>query len=122
MLEQFVFDECYTLLDNTAEFWPKMQQLGKLVERGVQMVYLTATLPPHAEPEFMNIMRIKADDVHIFWSLISHLNIMYSVVKYKEDEFRRGDITAVCRLVEQKLEEYTAPAKIIIYSSSIVTT
>ncbi|KAH6667454.1 hypothetical protein B0J14DRAFT_602311 [Halenospora varia] len=41
-----------------------MRQLGKLVERGVQMVYLTATLPPHAEPEFMNIMKIRAEDVH----------------------------------------------------------
>jgi superfamily II DNA helicase RecQ len=44
------------------------------------------------------------------------------VVEYEEDEFRRGDIATVCRLMEQKLEEYAAPAKIIIYSSSIVTT
>jgi hypothetical protein len=43
------------------------------------------------------------------------------VVKYKEDEFRRGDIIAAYRLVEQKLKEYAAPAKIIIYSSSIIT-
>ena len=49
-------------------------------------------------------------------------NIVYSVVKYEEDEFRRGDIIAVYRLVEEKLEEYPALAKIIIYSSSIVTT
>jgi hypothetical protein len=47
---------------------------------------------------------------------------MYSVVEYKEEEFRIGDITAVYRLVEEKLEEYPASAKIIIYSSSIVTT
>jgi superfamily II DNA helicase RecQ len=86
------------------------------------MVYLTATLPPHAEPEFMNIMRIKADDVHMFRSATSRPNIAYSVVEYEEDEFERGDIAAVCRLVDDKLEEYPAPAKIIIYSSSIVTT
>ena len=70
----------------------------------------------------MNIIRIKGDDIYIFWSLTSHLNIMYSVVKYEEDEFRRGDIIAVYRLVEQKLEEYAALVKIIIYSSSIITT
>jgi RecQ family ATP-dependent DNA helicase len=122
LLERFVFDECHTPLDSTAEFRPKMRQLGELVERGVQMVYLTATLPPHAEPEFMNIMRIKADDVHMFRSPTSRPNIAYSVVEYAEDEFGRGDISAACRLVEQKLEEYAAPAKIIIYSSSIVTT
>jgi RecQ family ATP-dependent DNA helicase len=122
LLERFVFDECHTPLDSTAEFRPKMRQLGELMERGVQMVYLTATLPPHVEPEFMNIMRIKADDVHMFRSPTSRPNIAYSVVEYEEDEFGRGDIAAVCRLVEQKLEEYAAPAKIIIYSSSIVTT
>ena len=70
----------------------------------------------------MNIMRIKADDVHMFRSPTSCPNIAYSVVEYEEDEFGRGDIITVHRLVEQKLEEYAALAKIIIYSSSIVTT
>src|SRR6266536_867970 len=65
-LDRFVFDECHTVLDSTPEFRLKMRQLGELVERGVQMVYLTATLPLHAEPEFMNIMKIRAKDVHIF--------------------------------------------------------
>jgi hypothetical protein len=44
------------------------------------------------------------------------------MVEYKEDEFRRGDITAISRLIEEKLEEYPTLAKIIIYSSSIITT
>ena len=86
------------------------------------MVYLTATLPLYTEPEFINIIRIKADDVYIFRSLTSRPNITYSVVDYEEDEFKRGDIIAVYRLVEQKLEEYAALAKIIIYSSSVITT
>jgi superfamily II DNA helicase RecQ len=92
------------------------------MERGVQMVYLTATLSPHNETEFMNIMRIKADDVHMFRAPTSRPNIAYSVVEYKEGEFWRGDIAAVCRLVDDKLEEYPVLAKIIVYSSSIVTT
>jgi superfamily II DNA helicase RecQ len=117
-----VFNECHTPLDSTPEFRPKMRQLGELMKRGVQMVYLIAILPPYAEPEFMNIMRISTNDVHMFRALTSRPNIAYSVVEYEEDEFRRGDIAAVYRLVEQKLEEYAAPAKIIIYSSSIVTT
>ena len=66
MLERFVFNKCYTLLDSTAEFRPKIQQLDKLIERGVQIVYLTATLPPHVKLEFINIIRIKADNVHMF--------------------------------------------------------
>ncbi|KUJ10584.1 uncharacterized protein LY89DRAFT_596276, partial [Mollisia scopiformis] len=122
LLERFVFNEYYTPLDSTAEFRPKMRQLGELMEREVQIVYLTATLPPYAELEFMNIMRIKADDVYIFRSPTSRPNIAYSIVEYEEDEFGRRDIIAACRLVEQKLEEYAALAKIIIYSSSIITT
>ena len=86
------------------------------------MVYLTATLPLHVKAKFMDIMWIKANDVYMFQSPTSRLNITYSVVKYKEDELRRGDIIVVCRLVEQKLDEYATLAKIIIYSSSIVTT
>ena len=35
-------------------------------EGGVQMIYLTTTLPPHTTTEFMTIMRIKADDVSTF--------------------------------------------------------
>lgn len=70
----------------------------------------------------MNIMRINVNNVHMFWSLTSCPNIVYSVVKYKEDKFRRGDIKAVYRLVDNKLEEYLALAKIIVYSSSIATT
>jgi superfamily II DNA helicase RecQ len=92
------------------------------VERGVQIVYLTATLPPCAEPEFMNIMRIRANDIHMFRALTSCPNIMYSVVEYEEDKFGRGDIAAVYRLVDDKLEEYPAPAKIIVYSGSIAIT
>ena len=121
-LDRVVFDECHTVLDSTAEFRPKMRQLGALMERGVQMVYLTATLPPYAEPEFMHIMRIKADDVHMFRSATSRPNIAYSVVEYPEAEDGSGDIAALCQLVDAKLEEYPAPGKIIIYSSSIVTT
>ncbi len=117
-----MLDECHTPLDSTAEFCPKIRRLGELVERGVQMVYLTATLLLYIEPEYMNIMWIKADDVHMSRVPTSWPNITYSVVEYEEDELGRGDIAAVSRLVEEKLEEYTALAKIIIYSSSIVTT
>ncbi len=86
------------------------------------MVYLTATLLLYAEPEFINIIRISTNNVYIFRAPTSRPNIAYSVVKYEEDKFKSRGITAVCRLVEQKLKEYAALVKIIIYSSSIVTT
>jgi hypothetical protein len=66
-----VFNKYYTLLDSTPKFRPKMRQLGELIERGVQMVYLIATLPPHAELEFINIIRISTNDVYMFQAPIS---------------------------------------------------
>jgi superfamily II DNA helicase RecQ len=50
-LDQIVLDECYTLLDSTLDFRPKIKELGKLVKREVQIVFLTATLPLHRERE-----------------------------------------------------------------------
>ncbi len=109
------------VLDSIAEFRPEIRQVGELVERGVQMIYLIATLLPHIKPEFISIIRIKADNIHIFRSATSCPNIVYSIIKYKEDRFRRGDIVAICQLVNNKLEEYLVLAKIIIYNSSIIT-
>ncbi|KAH6676850.1 hypothetical protein B0J14DRAFT_441506, partial [Halenospora varia] len=83
------------------------------------IVYLMATLPLYAKPKFINIIKIRAKDVYMFQAPTSRPNIIYSIVEYKEDKFGRGDIIAVCKLVKEKLEEYPAPAKIIIYSSSI---
>jgi RecQ family ATP-dependent DNA helicase len=121
-LERIVFDEAHSVLDSTDEFRPKIRWLGNLVERGVQMIYLTATLPPHTEAEFMNIMKIRVEDTHIFRAPTTRPKIAYSVVEYEEEEFGQGIIPAVSQLVGSKLEKYPAPAKIIIYSSSVTTT
>lgn len=48
------------------------------------MVFLTATLPPKDEPEFMNIMKVCAEDVHILRASTSRPNIEYSVIEYNE--------------------------------------
>jgi hypothetical protein len=85
------------------------------------MVYLIVILLLYIEPEFINIIRISTNNIYIFRSLISCPNIVYSVIKYKKNEFKRRDIIAVYRLVGNKLKEYPVPAKIIIYSSSITT-
>ena len=65
-LDRVVLDECHAPLDNIDEFQPKMQQLGDRIEKGVADGLFDGNVPPHAEPEFMNIMRIKVDDVHMF--------------------------------------------------------
>ena len=45
-LDRFVIDEGHTVLEGSPQFRPKLCELGALAFFGVQMVYLTATLPP----------------------------------------------------------------------------
>jgi hypothetical protein len=37
----------------------------------------------------MNIMRIKVDNIYIFWSSTSRLNITYFVIKYKKNKIKK---------------------------------
>ncbi|OBT73267.1 hypothetical protein VF21_08461 [Pseudogymnoascus sp. 05NY08] len=96
-----------------------MQQLGTLLTQEVQMVFLTATLPKHTEPKFMRIMKIKPEEVQTFQGPTTQPNIAYSVHEYANES---NEIEAICQLVGDKLEQYTAPAKIIMYGGSIKQT
>ena len=118
-LVRIVFDECHTVMDSTADFRPQMQQLGALSTREVQMVFLTATLPKHTEPEFMRIMKIKPEEVQTFRGPTTRRNIAYSVHEYAEES---DETDAICQLVGEKLEQYAAPAKIIVYGGTIERT
>ncbi|KAI3572600.1 P-loop containing nucleoside triphosphate hydrolase protein [Fusarium oxysporum f. sp. albedinis] len=64
-LDGFVFDEAHTILEGTRDFRPKLRELGRLALVGVQMVYLTATLPPSKEGEFFELINTRPEDVTI---------------------------------------------------------
>jgi superfamily II DNA helicase RecQ len=57
-LDRVVFDEAHVVLDSTDDFRPQMQELGALLRHEVQMVYLTATLPPQDESTLFERMMI----------------------------------------------------------------
>ena len=58
-MDRIVIDECHTVLDSKPDFRPKMRGAGALMfERGVQMIYLTATLSPADEAEFIDIIKV----------------------------------------------------------------
>lgn len=82
------------------------------------MVYLTATLPPRIQGEFMRIMRIDPREVCVFRGPTTRANIAYSVWEYEDED----ETDAVCRLVQEKLEQYGAPSKIIVYGGTIART
>lgn len=48
-------------------------------------MFLTATLPPHIEAEFIRIIKVRPEDVYIFRALTTRPNIVYSVFKYNPD-------------------------------------
>jgi len=64
------------------------------------MVYLIVTLLLYVESEFINIIKIKVNDIYIFRSSISCPNIIYFIVKYKKNELEREDIIVIYRLIK----------------------
>lgn len=127
-LERVVVDECHTVLDGNKDFRPKLRELGDLALQGVQMVYLTATLPPRDEGEFFDLMYIDRAKARQFRGVTTRENVRYQVIdmdipeptydvlgRLIEDSLEE----AVQKIVEQKLRQYAAPAKIIVYSGTI---
>jgi superfamily II DNA helicase RecQ len=82
-LDRIVFDECHTVLDSCLDFRPKMREAGAvIVKRGVQMVYLTATLCPNKEEEFKQIIKVQIPPNQTFRAATTQPNIAYSVVEH----------------------------------------
>ncbi len=115
-LDRIVIDECHTVLDATGDFRPKLLRLGELTTVGIQMVFLTATLSPMDEGRFFEIMSVRACDVRVFRGVTTRKNVKYSVQTYRN--WNKAD-EEVQQLVQQKLEEYGAGCKIIIYCGEI---
>ena len=116
-LDRIVIDECHTVLQSRPDFRPKMREAGAVLkERGKQMIFLTATLSPANEGEFFDIMQMPR--VRPIRGITTRPNIAYSVFEHEEGI---DQIDAVGQLIKRKLKQYPAPAKIIIYSSSIST-
>src|SRR5271169_1433417 len=110
-LDRIVIDECHVVLDSGSDFRPKLRALGaEMVQIGTQLIFLTATLPPQDEEDFFRAMCIPPESVHMFRGRTTRRNIQYQVQEVE------GDILeAVCGLVKQKLEQYPAPSKIVVY-------
>jgi superfamily II DNA helicase RecQ len=81
-LDRIVIDECHTILDATDTFRTRMRELGELGKLGVQMLFLTATLPPSVEEEFFQMIKIRMPTADIFRDRTQRKNIAYSVHEY----------------------------------------
>jgi hypothetical protein len=52
-LDRIVVDKCYVVLDSLNSFCSQMLALRNLVQAETQIVYLTATLQPREEQQFI---------------------------------------------------------------------
>jgi superfamily II DNA helicase RecQ len=124
-IDRFVLDESHTITEGTLSFRPKLRELGSLALIGVQMVYLTATFPPADESDFFNLVNTRRDDVVMIRAKTTRSNLAYSVRSFTAATV--GEATAAVvelakAIIDQKLEEYRWPAKIIVYCQRVEAT
>ena len=75
-LDRIVINECHTILDSQPDFQPKMRKAGALIiDRRVEIIYLTATLLPANEAEFIEIVKVQIPGDCKLHSCTSHPNI-----------------------------------------------
>jgi hypothetical protein len=98
-----------------------MLELRDLNRAETQIVYLTATLPPRDEVEFMQLMGLPSAvdkaEWRKFWfrSPTTRKNIRYQVVHYNAEE----EDEAITRLVHRKSRQYLTKGQIIIYCAQV---
>jgi 16S rRNA C967 or C1407 C5-methylase (RsmB/RsmF family) len=66
-LDRVVIDKYHTVLDSRPDFQLKMKDArAVIVKQGVQIVYLTATLCPNEEEEFIQIIKVQILSKQVF--------------------------------------------------------
>lgn len=113
-LDRIVIDECHTILESTAKWRPDVLRLKELSDKGVQVVYLTATLPPSDEGEFSRAVGVSSSDLTWFREATCRPNVSYRVQEYEKGELHE----ALTRLVEEKKEQYPE-GKVIVYCRTV---
>src|SRR5436309_3473959 len=114
-LDRIVIDECHVLLNTRLSFRKQLQKLQKLIQFTVQMVLLTATLPPSKESELREMMCLEAP--LMIRDLTSRPNIAYDIRTCSGTEDKRDEM--VVELVRQRMEQYTNGEGIIVYGGSV---
>jgi superfamily II DNA helicase RecQ len=117
-LDRVVVDECHTVLEATPKWRPDMMQLKEMGERGVQVLYLTATLPPTDERQFCEAVGVPEADMTLFREGTSRPNVAYKVMEYKKGTLYE----AIRELVEKRLQQYPEADKVVVYCRTIEQT
>ncbi|KFA70949.1 hypothetical protein S40288_10242 [Stachybotrys chartarum IBT 40288] len=124
-LDRVVIDESQTVLEGTPAFRPRLRELGRLALVGVQMVYLTATLPPRREAELFELTNTRPEHVERIRMKTTRSNVAYSVIGVSPSPSHNASeamTEAVLAIVARKLQEHHWPAKIIVYTQRVEAT
>jgi superfamily II DNA helicase RecQ len=105
-LDRIVIDECYVVLDSVDSFRGRMLALRTLLRAETQIVYLTATLRPREEQQFIKAMGLPPkEQCEWFRGQTTRKNIQYQVLGYNAEEEEQ----AVVRLVKRLKRRYLLP-------------
>ena len=117
-LDRIVVDECHIVLESTKGWRTQVLKLRNLVKAETQLVYLTATLKPKEESEFIRLMALPPKQQCAWFRMpTTRPNIAYQVRWYNREEELETDVLA--RLVQEKKEQYPSPGQIIVYCDSV---
>lgn len=111
-LDRVFVDECHLVLDGSYEFRPAFLKLGDLLgDIGVQIVCMTATLPPHELSSFCLRLGFQQDRLQVYRSSTARPNLQYIVREVTSEPDRLKEV----QLVVKQLQELYKDGKIIIY-------
>ncbi|EXM14619.1 hypothetical protein FOTG_16988 [Fusarium oxysporum f. sp. vasinfectum 25433] len=117
-LDRIVINECHTTLEGNLAFRPKLRELGRLAQRGIQMVYLTAMLLITEEATFFNLIYSTPKSATFFRFPTTRPNIRYSVSSFNikgVNNIGAAVAATVQQSTDQILTQYASTAKAIIY-------
>jgi superfamily II DNA helicase RecQ len=113
-LARVVIDECHVVLDSTLEYRPLLQEFVSFLRFGVQMVYLTGTLPPEEQSQLYELLRIDPNQVRLIRASTSRRNIQYQVHQHN------GKETSLIAFIHRELQRcQELSGSLIVYSSKI---
>jgi superfamily II DNA helicase RecQ len=120
-LDRIVVDESHIVLESTKGWRTQVLKLRNIVFAETQLVYLTATLKPREESEFIRLTALPSkEDCHWFRSPTTRPNIAYSVHRFNQAVEEEADVLAT--LVHEAKEQYPLPGQIIVYCDSVEKT
>lgn len=122
-LDRIVIDECHVMLNESKTYRPKLQQLGKLMGVGTQMVFLTATLPPSAEETIWKLINVPAANVNLYRSRTRRINVAYRVWRPRIEARHQGpdqwiQMPSVVSFIKERIRR-SHGGRVIIYGHTI---